>query len=90
MKTVSTSSGILEKMKSMTHSPQAPSPYALAADVQTVSRKESVVRLLSRCGTVRIIPQKLFVCLWGQARVRGGGVEEGGGALTLRPSVPAR
>ena len=28
MKTVSTSSGILEKMKSITHRPEAPSPYA--------------------------------------------------------------
>ena len=37
MKTVSTSSGTLEKMKSITHMPQAPSPYVMAASEQMVS-----------------------------------------------------
>lgn len=61
MKAVSTSSGTLEKMKSMTQKPHGPLAYMVSAGLQKVSMWEKVVKFTIRWGIVRSMPKKLKV-----------------------------
>ena len=56
-KTVSSSSGILLKMNSVTQKPVAPRRYHVSGGVQTVCTKPSVRSAFTRCGTVRDAPR---------------------------------
>jgi len=58
MKTVSMSSGTLEKMKSITQKPVGPVPHDVKGVVHTVASKGDERTVAMRKGTVRHMPTK--------------------------------